>query len=150
LLTPGARLGAAQIAVVAAAGLAQVQVTRRPRIIAITTGDELIEPGEPLQSWQIRRSNAYAILAALQDAGFPAVTNTHLLDDPASMRKRLEKCLEEHDVLVLSGGVSMGRFDYVPQILAALGVQQVFHKIAQRPGLPMWFGTRKEDGKTAY
>jgi molybdopterin molybdotransferase len=149
LLSPGVRLDATHVAVLASAGLAAVQVTRLPRILVITTGDELIEPGLPIKPWQIRRSNAYAILAALQKAGYADVDNAHLQDEPSSMLTKLQGYLDTYDVLILSGGVSMGRFDYVPQSLSALGVRQIFHKISQRPGLPMWFGTR-EDGKAAY
>jgi len=149
LLSPGVRLDATHVAVLASAGLAAVQVTRLPRILVVTTGDELVEPGLPIQAWQIRRSNAYAVLAALQKAGFADVDNAHLDDEPNSMLAKLQIYLDSYDVLILSGGVSMGRFDYVPETLSALGVRKVFHKISQRPGLPMWFGTRN-DGKAAY
>jgi len=149
LLSPGVRLDSTHVAVLASAGLAAVQVTRLPRILVITTGDELIEPGLPIEAWQIRRSNAYAILAALQKAGFADADNAHLNDEPNSMLAKLQTYLDSYDVLILSGGVSMGRFDYVPQTLSALGVRKAFHKISQRPGLPMWFGLRS-DGKAAY
>ena len=149
LISPGVRLGATHIAVIASAGLPFVEVTRNPRIMVISTGDELIEPGNPIEEWQIRSSNGHAIGATLKSAGFADVEHAHLTDEPRSMRQRLQGYLDDHDVLVLSGGVSMGRFDYVPETLIGLGVRQIFHKIAQRPGLPMWFGIR-QDGKCAY
>lgn len=140
LLQSGTRLGPAETAVLASTGTAEISVTREPRIVVISTGDELVEPGHPVADWQIYRSNAYAVLAALKRRGFHDVRTDHLQDDLPALRTRLRMHLDENDVLILSGGVSMGRFDYVPQVLEELGVQRVFHKIAQRPGKPMWFG----------
>jgi molybdopterin molybdotransferase len=149
LLQPGERLGPAQIAVIASAGLASVQVSRSPRIAVISTGDELVEPGEPTADWQIYRSNAYAVAAALQRRGYRDLTHDHLPDLPEVLRRRLRTHLDTQDVLILSGGVSMGKFDYVPQILEELGVRVAFHKVAQRPGKPLWFGTG-EQGQAVY
>jgi len=141
-LQVGVELGAPEVAVLASAGLAHVQVTRAPRIVVISTGDELIEPGQPIEAWQIRRSNVYGVAAGLRRHGFMRVADDHLPDDAEKLRARLGQHLENADVLVMSGGVSMGKFDFVPQVLQELGVRQVFHKIAQRPGKPMWFGVR--------
>jgi molybdopterin molybdotransferase len=140
MLTAGTVLGAPEIAVVASAGLAQVQVSRQPRIMAISTGDELIEPGQPIADHQVRRSNAYAVVAALRMRGFEHVGNDHLLDNERMLRERLARHLDERDLLILSGGVSKGKFDLVPPVLKSLGVQEVFYQVAQRPGMPMWFG----------
>ncbi|HKU16299.1 MAG TPA: molybdopterin molybdotransferase MoeA [Steroidobacteraceae bacterium] len=149
LLPPGTCLGPAEIAVLAANGRTHAQVTRRPRIVVISTGDELVEPGQPVAGWQIYRSNAYAVMAALQRRGFGLPTLDHLPDDRAVLRTRLGAHLQTHDVLILSGGVSMGKFDYVPQVLAELGVRVIFHKVAQRPGKPLWFGVGPA-GQTVY
>jgi molybdopterin molybdotransferase len=149
LLQPGTRLGPAEVAVIAANGRTHASVSRKPRIAVISTGDELVEPGKPLADWQIHRSNVYAIMAALQRRGFAQPTLDHLPDDPAVLRERLSAHLQSHDVLILSGGVSMGRFDYVPQVLAELNVRVVFHKVAQRPGKPLWFGVGT-GGQTVY
>lgn len=149
LLQPGIRLGPAEVAVIAANGHTHASVTRKPRIAVISTGDELVEPGKPLAQWQIYRSNAYAIMAALQRRELAQPTLDHLPDDPAILRTHLGAHLQSHDVLILSGGVSMGRFDYVPQVLTELGVRVVFHKVAQRPGKPLWFGVG-EGGQTVY
>jgi molybdopterin molybdotransferase len=149
LLRPGIRLGPAEVAVIAANGQAHASVTRAPRIAVISTGDELVEPGKPLAQWQIHRSNAYAVMAALQRRGFAQPTLDHLPDDLGVLRERLAAHLQTHDALVLSGGVSMGRFDYIPQVLAELGVRVVFHKVAQRPGKPLWFGVGAA-GQTVY
>ncbi len=149
LLEPGTRLGPTEVAIIAAAGLAKAQVARKPRIVVISTGDELVEPGEPVTDWQIYRSNAYAVMAGLQQRGYREIAHDHLADDPDSLRERLRSHLQTHDVLVLSGGVSMGKFDYVPQTLGELGVKVAFHKVAQRPGKPMWFGVGQE-GQAVY
>ncbi len=140
LLKPGIRLGAPEIAIAASAGLTGLIVSRQPRIAIISTGDELVEPGQSIAPHQVRRSNAYGLAAALRGAGFRAATDLHLPDDPATLQAGLARVLDQHDVLVLSGGVSAGRFDHVPAALAALGVRKVFHHVAQRPGRPMWFG----------
>ena len=145
LLAPGARLGAPEIAIAASAGRDTLAVSRRPRIAVVSTGDELVEPGAPIAPHQVRRSNAHGLAAALRLAGFAPQTDCHLADDRAAIEGALANMLERHDVLVLSGGVSAGRFDYVPAALAALGVRQVFHHVAQRPGRPMWFGLRAPD-----
>lgn len=149
VLEPGTRLGPPEVAVIASAGFARAAVSRAPRIIVISTGDELIEPGEPVGDAQIYRSNVYAVLASLRRRGFTQLSQDHLPDDPDILRTRLAAHLQSHDAMVLSGGVSMGKFDYIPQVLAELGVSVVFHKIAQRPGKPMWFGVGP-NGQTVY
>lgn len=140
MLEPGVLLGAPEIAVAASAGLARLWVSAEPAFMIISTGDELIEPGEPIAEHQVRRSNAYAMVATLRSRGFERVGNDHVIDDEAKLTERLTLHLATHDVLILSGGVSMGKFDLVPKVLAQLGVRQIFHKVAQRPGRPMWFG----------
>jgi molybdopterin molybdotransferase len=142
LLHPGTVLGAPEIAVAASAGLMHVHVTRTPRIMVVSTGNELIEPGASISDWQIRRSNIYGVLTALRRHGYVRLADDHIADDERQLRERLGNYLNEFDVLILSGGVSMGKFDFVPTILGELGVKQIFHKIAQRPGKPMWFGVR--------
>jgi molybdopterin molybdotransferase len=141
MLAPGMRLGAAELAVVASAGLPSVEVSRLPRIAVLSTGDELIEPGQGVADHQVRRSNAYAIGAALRLHGFTELTDAHVRDDAAALHARLDADLSACDVVILSGGVSKGRFDLVPAALKQLGVQEVFHSVEQRPGRPLWFGT---------
>jgi molybdopterin molybdotransferase len=140
MLREGTVLGAPEIAVLASAGLAVAQVARQPGFMVVSTGNELIEPGRPIEEHQVRRSNAYAIVAALRRRGFTNVNNDHILDDERMLHDRLERHLEERDVLILSGGVSQGKFDLVPQALKRLGVEEVFYQVAQRPGMPLWFG----------
>jgi molybdopterin molybdotransferase len=140
LVAAGARLRAPEIAIAASAGMARIRVSSQPMLAVISTGNELVEPGEPVLAHQIRRSNVYAIVSALREHGFQRVADEHLRDDAAEMHERLHFHLETHDVLVLSGGVSAGRFDLVPAVLQELGVREVFHHVAQRPGKPLWFG----------
>jgi molybdopterin molybdotransferase len=140
MLRPGARLGSAEIAIIASAGLPSVDVSRQPRVRVVSTGDELIEPGKPIEDHQVRRSNAHAVMAALREHGFTAIADDHLRDEETLMRERLGAHLAENDVIVLSGGVSKGKFDFVPAALKHLGVQEIFYQVAQRPGRPMWFG----------
>jgi molybdopterin molybdotransferase len=140
LLAVGTRLGPPEIAIAAGAGMARIRVSSQPMLAVISTGNELVEPGEPILPHQVRRSNAYAIAASLRLHGFQRVADDHIADDAAELRRRLKFHLETHDVLVLSGGVSMGKLDLVPRILEELGVRCVFHKVAQRPGKPLWFG----------
>jgi len=140
LLAEGTPLGAPEIAIAASAGRATLEVSRLPRIAILSTGDELVEPGAAIAAHQVRRSNAYGLAAALRLAGFAPVTDRHLPDDRALLEAAFSDALELHDVLVLSGGVSAGRFDHVPEALAAAGVRRIFHHVSQRPGRPMWFG----------
>lgn len=149
LLSEGIRLRAPEVAVIASEGLARVSASRQPRMVVISTGDELIEPGDAVEDWQIYRSNAYGVYSTLRAHGYRHIDHDHLPDDLPVLRQRLHTHLENHDVLILSGGVSMGKFDYIPQVLTELGIRTVFHKVEQRPGRPLWFGVGP-GGKTVY
>jgi molybdopterin molybdotransferase len=140
LLQAGTRLDAPALAIAASAGRARLPVARALRIAVVTTGDELVEPGAPILGHQVRRSNAYGIGAALTLSGFPPASDLQLPDRRQLIERGLGTALEGHDLLVISGGVSAGRYDYVPAALEAIGVRKVLHGIAQRPGRPMWFG----------
>ena len=140
LLAAGTRLSPPEVAIAAGAGMARLRVSAQPMIVVISTGNELIEPGELIEPHQVRRSNAYGITASLRQHGFARVADDHVRDDEAELTQRLDFHLRTHDVLILSGGVSMGRMDLVPRVLEKLGVGLVFHHVAQRPGKPMWFG----------
>lgn len=140
LLAAGTRMSPPEVAIAAGAGMARVRVSAQPMLAVLSTGNELIEPGEPLLPYQVRRSNVYGIIAALRRHGFQRVADDHVRDDREELRARLKLHLNTHDVIILSGGVSMGRFDLVPSVLNELGVRTVFHKVAQRPGKPLWFG----------
>jgi molybdopterin molybdotransferase len=140
LLRPGMAIGAPEVAVLASAGLTDVAVAARPRVVVVSTGDELVGLGEPIAAHQIRSTNDLAVAASLEQAGLATVTRERLRDDEAALLAAMEQLHETHDVLILSGGVSMGQFDFVPAVLERLGAQVVFHKIEQKPGRPMWFG----------
>ncbi len=140
LLTPGKRITPMDVAVIASAGLTAIDVSRTPVIRVISTGNELVPPGETIEPHQVRLSNGPAIQAMLGRHGYTDCAHDHIVDEPGLLRARIAKHLEEADVLILSGGVSMGKADYVPAVLDELGVEVVFHRISQRPGKPMWFG----------
>ncbi|GAB3302409.1 molybdopterin molybdotransferase MoeA [Hymenobacter tenuis] len=140
LLVPaGTRLEPAEVAVAATIGAATVAVTRRPRVAVVSTGDELVPITEKPAAHQIRRSNALMLQAAAWQAGAEADT-FHFDDDPAALRHGLPALLEGYDTVVLSGGVSKGKADFLPETLRELGVEQIFHEVQQRPGKPFWFG----------
>jgi molybdopterin molybdotransferase len=141
LLEPGRKVMPADVAVIAAAGLSQVSVSTIPVIRIISTGNELVAPGEPIAPHQILASNGPAMAAMLRGYGYTSCAQDHLPDDRAVLAERIARHLTEADVLILSGGVSMGKADFVPGVLAELGVEVVFHRISQRPGKPMWFGS---------
>ena len=149
LLEPGQRLGPAEMAVLTISGQDRVKIARWPRIAVISTGSELVEPGQPLAAFQVRSSNDLAIAAALGRRGPSDVVRARLPDEPDALKREIASLHDENEILVLSGGVSMGKYDYVPKIMEELGVELVFHKILQRPGLPMWFGI-SADGKPVF
>ncbi|MBL8202249.1 MAG: molybdopterin molybdotransferase MoeA [Chromatiales bacterium] len=140
LLSPGTQLGAPEMAILTVGGVDTVEVARRPAITIVSTGDELVDVGQPIAPAQIRSSNDRAIAAALATRGFIDCDRLHLPDDRTVLETALGELLAEQDVLILTGGVSMGEFDYVPQVLLSLGMELVFHKVLQRPGMPLWFG----------
>lgn len=144
LLSPGCRLHAPQVAILASTGRTHVIVSTTPRVAIVSVGDELVDPGQPIEVFQIRTSNAYGLQSALQAMGCRAIELSHLRDDPAQIAKGLRDLVARNDVIILSGGVSKGLFDFVPRTLAELGVREVFHRVSQKPGQPMWFGTRAD------
>jgi molybdopterin molybdotransferase len=144
VLTAGTRLGPAGVAGLAAAGIAAVLVARRPRVAVLATGSELVSPGEPLALGQIYEANAVMLAAALAVVGAEIVAAPSVADDEASLRAALERGLE-CDVLVTSGGVSVGEHDLVREVERELGVEESFWRVAIKPGKPLAFGTR---GKT--
>ncbi len=140
LLRPGKQIAPADIAVIASAGLGRVDVSRTATVRVVSTGNELVAAGEPIAPHQIRMSNGPALVALLARHGHHDCAHEHIADDPDALHARIGSHLGEADALILSGGVSMGKADYVPEVLAGLGVKVTFHRISQRPGKPMWFG----------
>jgi molybdopterin molybdotransferase len=139
LLESGTPVGSVQLALLAGSGHATVLVRPRPRVAVVSTGNELAEPGTPLVPGQIWESNSYLLAAAARQAG--AVAARHRLpDDPDAVLARLEQLLPEADLLITSGGVSMGgEHDVVKAALSKLGTV-TFRKVAMQPGMPQGFG----------
>ncbi len=135
----GRRLSAAEIGVAATIGKSMIEVSKNPSATIISTGDELVEIDEQPLPHQIRRSNVHRLQATLSALGLPTETH-HLKDDMEEILRELNEYIKRFDVLVLSGGVSKGKFDFLPEALNKLGVKKLFHKIKQRPGKPFWFG----------
>ncbi len=130
------------ISIIASVGKTWVLVKKLPRVVIISSGDELVEVDETPAPYQIRRSNNYTVKAVLQQHGLMAAM-LHIPDDPITTQTEITQCLKGYDVILLSGGVSMGKFDYLPQALEQTGVAKLFHKVKQRPGKPFWFGADK-------
>ncbi|MFT5383523.1 MAG: molybdopterin molybdotransferase [Saprospiraceae bacterium] len=135
----GIKISPAEIGVAATIGKAKIKVSRLPRSIIISTGDELVRVDESPLPYQIRRSNVHRLLATLKTYNIHADT-AHLADDLDEVTDRLRAILEDYEVVIISGGVSKGKFDYLPEALENIGVEKLFHKIRQRPGKPFWFG----------
>lgn len=140
LLLPGTRISPMNVAIIASCGLAEVSVSASPNISVISTGNELVPAGKPIEAHQIRLSNGPAVIAMLNEHGYNNCEHDHIIDDKQLLKERIAEHLDNTQVLILSGGVSMGKADFIPQVLDELGVRVVFHKISQRPGKPMWFG----------
>ncbi len=145
LLTPGKRITPMDIAIIASCGLTDVAVACDPVIRVISTGNELVPAGDAIEAHQIRLSNGPAILSMLGEHGYASCAHDHLLDDIDVLREQLAIHLNAARVLILSGGVSMGKADHVPAVLEDLGVKVIFHKVSQRPGKPLWFGKGPDD-----
>jgi molybdopterin molybdotransferase len=141
VVSAGTRLGPAQIGALAAAGLAGVDASARPRVVVLTTGSELRRPGEPLGPGQIYEANGVMLGAALASTGAVVVPLAAVADDEDAHRAALERGLDA-DVLVTSGGVSVGPHDLVRRVEAELGVDEVFWRVALKPGKPVSFGVR--------
>lgn len=129
----------ALVGLAASVGKTKLLVKKLPRIAVITTGDEMVSAEETPAPYQLRRSNGIVIKSVLEKYKIN-VDLLHLKDDIELIKNELTRCLNDYDVLLMSGGVSMGKFDYVPQVLEASGVKKLFHKVQQRPGKPFWFG----------
>ncbi|GAB4217934.1 MAG: molybdopterin molybdotransferase MoeA [Synechococcales cyanobacterium] len=140
VLAAGSRLNGPRWGIAAAVGQTQLRCLAQPRIQVISTGDELVEPDRDPLPHQVRRSNVYALRASLLLNGYASVTLSHVPDQPEAIVAHFQQAQTTADLLIYSGGVSQGKFDYLPQLWQQLGVEQVFHGVRQRPGKPLWFG----------
>jgi molybdopterin molybdotransferase len=118
-------------------------VFKKPDVRIISTGNELIPPGEPKSEGQIYESNSFALQSALNRYGFKCREKTHIEDDFAAIKSGIADYLERSDVLLLSGGISVGDYDFVKQALEENGVTELFYKVFQKPGKPLYFGRKQ-------
>lgn len=140
---------AVTVSIAASVGLAIIKVKKTPKVVVISTGDELVDILQTPTTYQIRRSNSYAIKAVLIQHGIEADL-LHLNDDEETINAAMLTCVAAFDVLIVSGGVSMGKFDFVPQALEKAGLEKLFHKILQKPGKPFWFGSKSDRKVVAF
>jgi molybdopterin molybdotransferase len=140
VLTAGTILGPVELGAAAAAGVGAVTAARRPRVAVLCTGDELKAPGEPLGPGEIHNSNAPMLIGLAQRSGATTAPAQRLPDDRAATEAGLAAALKSSDVVIISGGVSVGPHDHVKPALGALGVREVFWSVALQPGKPTWFG----------
>jgi molybdopterin molybdotransferase len=147
LIQKNTLISAAEIGVFATVGKSSVKVAKQPKVMIVSTGNELVEVSETPAEYQIRRSNVYTLVSLLDKLHIKAST-AHILDDKKTLEAKIAKFLDEYDVLLFSGAVSKGKFDFIPEVLDNLGVEKLFHKVKQRPGKPFWFG--KKGKKTVF
>lgn len=140
VLTVNDSLNGPRWGILASVGKTSVKVRRSPKIQIISTGDELVAVTDQPQPHQLRRSNSYALQASLLKAGYRDIALTHLPDDPIAITDHYRQAVTQFDLLIYSGGVSKGKFDYLPNLWQQEGATQYFHGVAQRPGKPLWFG----------
>jgi len=143
LIKEGQIISPAEIGVAATVGKTHLKVSKYPKTIIISTGDELVEVSENPLAHQIRKSNVHLLQSMFTRKGIPAEV-MHLKDDYDTVMTGLWSVLREYDLIILSGGVSAGKFDYLPKALKELKVKEHFHKVKQRPGKPLWFGESPE------
>jgi molybdopterin molybdotransferase len=148
ILSVGSRIGAAEVGLLATVGCARVPVYRRPRVAVLATGDELVEPHQTPPPGSVRDSNRYALMAAVEDAGAEVVWNAHARDDEAALERAMREGLAVADVLVTSGGVSMGTRDLIKPLLERMATIQ-FGRVSFKPGKPLTFATTV-DTKLAF
>ncbi len=139
IVPKGRKLSPAEIGVAATIGKHEILVQRKLRAVVISTGEEIVPITETPHPHQIRTSNGFALQASLKNWGLET-ENVLLPDDQAIIEAKIAEFMETFDVLILSGGVSAGKFDFVPKALENQGVKKLFHKVSQRPGKPFWFG----------
>lgn len=149
LLTSGQKVSAAEVALLATVGKSNIKVFSFPKTAVVSSGDELVDITVTPEPHQIRKSNTYALQAAMKELYWESDA-FHLVDRKEKIMLSLRKILNEYDVLILSGGVSKGKFDFIPEVLEELGVQKRFHQVSQRPGKPFWFGTKQDNKKIVF
>jgi molybdopterin molybdotransferase len=139
LIYQNTKISAAEIGVLATVGKSFVKVARQPKVMIVSTGDELVGVDEIPLEHQIRRSNVFTLVSLLERLNIPSET-AHITDDKSILKSKIEGYLQEYDVLLFSGAVSKGKYDFLPEVFEELDVEKLFHKVAQRPGKPFFYG----------
>ena len=142
-LKKGTKINPAAIGFLTTLGISEIPVFVKPNIAIITTGSELIEAGQPLTYGKIYESNSVMLQTALQSIGFPKVKLTKVKDNYSATLEILEKTISENDMILISGGISVGDYDFVGKALLELGVEPLFYKVKQKPGKPLFFGKKE-------
>ena len=141
ILDKGTVLGPAQIGLCASVGKAMIRVTKVPRIAVMCTGEELLSADASVRAYQLRDSNGPALCAGLKSAGFGEVTHQIIPDTPNILTAKLKSAAAKHDVIILTGGVSVGKYDFVPDAVKRIGATVRFHGVAMKPGKPQLYAT---------
>lgn len=144
LINDNTLISPAEIGIFATVGKTTVKVAKQPKVMVVSTGNELVEVGEIPAEHQIRRSNVFTLVSLLEKLKIKAET-LHILDDKEVLLTKIESLLTNYDVLIFSGAVSKGKFDFIPEVLDQLGVKKLFHEVKQRPGKPFWFGKKNHE-----
>lgn len=139
LIKKNTKISSAEIGVLATVGKEFVKVAKPPKVMIVSTGDELVGVDEIPLAHQIRRSNVFTLVSLLEKLEIPSKT-AHITDDKPILKQQIESYLQEYDVLLFSGAVSKGKFDFLPEVFEELGVEKLFHTVAQRPGKPFFYG----------
>jgi molybdopterin molybdotransferase len=148
IMRAGKIITPALINTIASVGKTQLLVKKLPKVVIVSSGDELVDIDREPSLTQIRKSNSYTIQAVLSQYQIKADL-LHIPDDPGITRQKIGHSLENYDAILMTGGISMGKFDYIPKALEEMGVKTIFHKVSQRPGKPFWFG-KHENGVLVF
>ena len=139
LIHQNTTISAAEIGILATVGKSFVKVAKQPKVMIISTGDELVEVNEIPLAHQIRRSNVFTLVSLLEKLHISSEI-AHIKDHKQTIKSKIENYLQAFDVLLFSGAVSKGKYDFLPEVFEELGVKKIFHTVAQRPGKPLFFG----------
>lgn len=144
VLSKGHLINPASIGVIANFGIAEVEVFQKPSCAILTTGNELVAPGNDLDRGSIYDSNSYMLSAFLRSQGIDDISINHISDDLEKTKLKIKTALENYDILLISGGISVGDYDFVKEACEANQVAEVFHKVKQKPGKPLFFGIKED------
>lgn len=139
LIPKGRKISTAEIGIIATVGKAKIRVKKLPRVAILSTGNELVEVEKTPEDYQIRKSNVWALQCDLSQLEIKA-DRFHLPDVKEQIHSHLKDIIKNYDVVLLSGGVSKGKLDFIPEVMEELSIEKVFHRVKQRPGKPFWFG----------